>query len=364
VWFNDYNASPLFAPDATYSRNAPNSVLALAVARLDGTAPVERPDVVTGCKNALSGNFFVWFNQNSNGNQGYLPTAYSTGQAYRTADNGDVTAVAAAEVAGGGSLDLIVGTKSPTAGYGTIEIWQSDDAATPTYSRDEIYPPAGSIPGNRMGEVTSMALGDFDGDGDGDLVVGTKTGPYIGEILVFEWRTRNNGSRFVHRATLSASLKAVTAVAATDVDGDGRPDIVAGAQSTASAGWLQYWHNDGLLVPWQFTMLRETSTPGIVSALAVGDFGGSPRADLALGWRQNETSYVGGIQIWFTDLGTLPAFGVDPSQGAVANFVPALAVNNFDYGVKPSLPAPPYLLDVAAGVKVSSTTGALVVFIR
>jgi hypothetical protein len=44
--------------------------------------------------------------------------------------------------------------------------------------------------------------------------------------------------------------------------------------------------------------------------------------------------------------------------------VPALTVNNFNFGVRPAVPLPPYLIDLAAGVKVSSTTGAVVVFIR
>jgi len=48
----------------------------------------------------------------------------------------------------------------------------------------------------------------------------------------------------------------------------------------------------------------------------------------------------------------------------VFNFVPALTVNNFNYGIYPSTPSPPYLTDLAAGVKASATTGALVVFIR
>jgi hypothetical protein len=46
------------------------------------------------------------------------------------------------------------------------------------------------------------------------------------------------------------------------------------------------------------------------------------------------------------------------------NFVPALTEGNYNYGVKPALPAPPYLHDLAAGVKSSNTTGALVLFIR
>jgi hypothetical protein len=44
--------------------------------------------------------------------------------------------------------------------------------------------------------------------------------------------------------------------------------------------------------------------------------------------------------------------------------VPALTTNNFNYGVNPSAPIPPYLSDVAAGIKTGPSTGALVVFIR
>jgi hypothetical protein len=48
----------------------------------------------------------------------------------------------------------------------------------------------------------------------------------------------------------------------------------------------------------------------------------------------------------------------------VVNFVPALTSGNYNYGVKPAQPTPPFLTDLAAGVKSSNTTGALVLFIR
>jgi hypothetical protein len=107
------------------------------------------------------------------------------------------------------------------------------------------------------------------------------------------------------------------------------------------------------------------TAPGIVTALAQADLGGlASRSDVAMGWRATDTGYGGGVQIFYCDLGTLPATGVDPSAGSVFNFVPALTVNNFNYGVYPVTPAPPFLSDLAAGVKASPTTGALVVFIR
>ena len=42
---------------------------------------------------------------------------------------------------------------------------------------------------------------------------------------------------------------------------------------------------------------------------------------------------------------------------------PAVTVNNFNYGVKPAPPYP-YQTDIAAGIKSSATTGALIVFVR
>jgi hypothetical protein len=44
--------------------------------------------------------------------------------------------------------------------------------------------------------------------------------------------------------------------------------------------------------------------------------------------------------------------------------VPALTSGNFNYGENSQTPPYPYLTDLAAGLKASATTGALVVFIR
>jgi hypothetical protein len=44
--------------------------------------------------------------------------------------------------------------------------------------------------------------------------------------------------------------------------------------------------------------------------------------------------------------------------------VPALAWANFNYGLNTTAPPSPYLSDLAAGMKSSATTGALIVFVR
>jgi hypothetical protein len=69
------------------------------------------------------------------------------------------------------------------------------------------------------------------------------------------------------------------------------------------------------------------------------------------------------VKIYYLDGGNLPPLGMDPSAGALTNWVPAVNTNNFNYGTNPAA-SPPYLTDLAVGAKVSATTGALIVFVR
>ena len=104
--------------------------------------------------------------------------------------------------------------------------------------------------------------------------------------------------------------------------------------------------------------------PGIPLTLTAVDLGGLNRKDIVVGYRVNSTSFSGGVRVYQTDSGTLPATGYDPSGGQVTNMVPAMTVANYNYGIKPNQPSPPYLLDLAVGVKITDTTGALVVMVR
>lgn len=368
VWFNQYASTPLFGTASSsapsYTRNAPQSVLAMALDTLDRNAPVARPDLVTGTRRALTGNFFVWLNQNSKNNEGFFPTTFSTGLNYWTADGGDVQSVLTMDCAGGSGPDIIVGTKSTTLYRGSVEVWQNSDATTPTFSRQETYPSAGAIPGGVMGEVNAMALADFDNDGDRDLVVGTRTGLSSGEVMFFEYVSKINGARFVHRNTISISTGYVTALAVTDLDFDGNRDVIVGTRQSTTEGDLIWLRNKDNIVNWSFANRRQVDAPGIVQSLSMTDLGGGTAPDLVLGWRATETGYGGGVAIYYLDLGTLPSAGVDPSNGSILNMVPASTVANFNFGLNTTMPPTPYLTDFAVGVKSSATTGAVVVFIR
>ncbi len=364
AWFNQYNASPLYNTTSDYTRSAAQSVLCLAADTLDSTSPVGRYDIVTGTKKAASGNFFTWITQSTSGNLGYLPTTAS--RSMTTQDGGDVQAVLSFDCADGTYPDLIVGTKSPTTGQGTFEVWSNGEGANPVFTRQEVYPSSGSIPGNSLGEVTSMVLADIDGDGAKDLIVGTHLSDYSGQIYVFRNVGRTNGNRFVYSSGVTLASAAVTCLGALDVDGDGKTDLVAGVQTSANAGRLMYFRNltiSSLALSFGLSQVRDVPG-GFPTAMATGDMGGATRKDVVIGWRQNTASFVGGVLVYSTDSGGLPSSGVDPSGGTLTNFVPALTINNFDYGVQPATPSPPYLMDFAAAAKSSSSSGALVVFIR
>ncbi|MEO5617050.1 MAG: FG-GAP-like repeat-containing protein [Candidatus Eisenbacteria bacterium] len=369
VWFNKYNGTPLFAASPTdpdgYSRLAPQSVLSIAVDTLDSDATWKRrPDIVTGTKNASGGNFFVWLNQNTSGNYGILPTSYSPGLNYRTNDNGDVQSVVTLDCAGGAMPDIIVGTKGTVANTGSIEVWQSNDAVSPTFTRQETYPSAGAIPGGRLGEVNAMVLADLNNDGRRDLIVGTRTSAVSGEIVVFRNVSKLNGARFVCAGVFPTPSDIVTALAVVDLDGDGMKDIVAGTQSGTSSGKLIVWESKDVSgVNWDFDEVSTQAADGIVMSMTVADFGGTNRPDIAVGTRANLSGYVGGVEIYYTDSYGMPPSGTDPSAGSIGNMVPALTTGNFNFGTNPATSAP-FLTDLATGVKISATTGALVVFIR
>jgi prepilin-type N-terminal cleavage/methylation domain-containing protein len=363
VWFNQYSSTPIFNASPDYTRPAPNSVMSLALDTLE-TNWARRRDLVTGTVAAAAGNFFVWLTQDSP-NYGYFPNSYST--AYKTLDNGDVQSVLTYDCAGGltaDAPDIIVGTKGPTAGTGSIEVWRNNNASpTPAFTRDDVYPGISGMAVGTLGEVTCMALADIDGDGKKDLIVGTRTSNYSGQVSFFKFTSKTLSPHFVWMGTMNFPNDVITALVPVDVDRDGNMDVVVGTQNGLSSGAL-YWLRNLIPGTFTFSYQRRVDAPGIVSNMVTADFGGGIGADIAIGYRTVMGGYTGGVRIYYLDGLTLPNGNVDPSAGAVTNWVPALNTNNFNYGIYPSAPAPPYLSDLAAGVKVTNTTGALVLFIR
>ena len=175
------------------------------------------------------------------------------------ADGESTGVVVAADFDGDGHTDLFVGGRAVPGKY----------PATP---RSFLYHNVGGklvdvtdtiAPGLRdIGMVTAAVWADLDGDGRPDLVVATEWGP----VACF-----HNTGKKLENCTAAAGLAGVTgwwnALAIADVNGDGRPDIIAG--------------NTGLN-----TKYRATATEPAV--LYAGDLDGSGREQLI------EAQYEGG----------------------------------------------------------------------
>ena len=369
AWFNRYNSATLFQSSPDYTRSVGGSVFAIAADTLDpntSSLSRERADVVAGSSysSVTKGNWYVWINQGSSGNEGYLETAPN--KIYYTKDKNDVTVVLTADLYGNNvadGVDVLLGTATRGAGIGGFELWSNNNGKNTSFAYQDIYPPEGQIPNDKVGEVTGMALADFDGDAKKDLVVTTRTldGTYSGQIMLFKNQGRTADPIFLYKGQIALTTDVPNSVAVADLNGDGYSDVIVGTQNGPAAGRVQYWKNTTPSL-FEFTQSAVVAAPGLVSSVVAADMGGAARRDILVGYRT--TSFGGGLRIYYTDLGGLPGAGVDPTGGAVTNFVPTITTGDFNYGVYPSSPYPPFLDDIAAGVKINDTTGALVLMIR
>tara|TARA_R110002072_G_scaffold107517_1_gene233857 strand:+ start:3459 stop:5030 length:1572 start_codon:yes stop_codon:yes gene_type:complete len=133
-------------------------------------------------------------------------------------------------------------------------------------------------------EVTlAIALGDIDGDGDLDLVAGNYSWTSSAESRLY----RNDGNGVFTDIT-STNLPALGDYTQTvklgDVDGDGDLDLVVGGASTYGASRpVQLFLNDGSGVFSDATASRMPATPECTYDLAMGDVDGDGDLDIVVG---------------------------------------------------------------------------------
>ncbi len=181
-------------------------------------------------------------------------------------------------------------------------------------------------------------------------------------MLFFKNLGRLISPHFVYMGEVDLASDAVLSMGVVDVNHNGTPDVIIGTQDGAASGNLIYLRNADP-ANFGFNIRRTVQAPGIVTAIGVGDFGGIAASDVVVGFRQSSTTYAGGVRIYYLDSNTLPLLGADPSAGALGNWVPAITVNDFNFGANPAAVSP-FLQDFAVGMKSGASTGALIVFVR
>ena len=146
-----------------------------------------------------------------------------TDSAVVTIPRGSNTTPALGDLDGDGDLDLLVGEAS-----GSLNHYRNDGTSSaPVFTLiSETFEDI------KAGRRSAPLLADVDGDGDLDLLVGTDEGG----LVLF----RNEGSRtawrFVRDAGFAPEVPPMSAPAAGDLNGDGRPELLVGN----SGGGLVY----------------------------------------------------------------------------------------------------------------------------
>ncbi len=142
--------------------------------------------------------------------------------------------------------------------------------------------PAGNAPG-----VRDIFAGDFDGDGDIDILVGSETDDTIG------WFPNNGDGTFGARITIGLGVDAPDTVHADDIDGDGDLDAMAGSRLDNTFRW---WENDGSggFGPEQVLSSSLAEASDIVTA----DIDGDLDLDIVVAWRS-----LAGSAGWFRNDG-------------------------------------------------------------
>ena len=277
---------------------------------------------------ALSSGSVVWGDVDNDGKQDFLITGFAgldashfpilTSQVWRNLGNGtfanlnaglpgtDTGAAAFGDFDNDGNLDILL------TGYGSgasiAQIWRNQGNGT--FSNINVR-----LPGVFY---SSVALGDFDNDGNVDISLSGTTNGFVSGALTQVWR---NLGRNVF-TNINAGLPGVSqgAVAWGDFDNDGRLDLlVTGYSSTGPVA--QVWRNLG-----NGTFANtKAGLPGISQgAVAVGDYDNDGHLDLLLTGVDATTNLI--CQVWrnlgngaFTNIGAaLP--GIRSGSAAWADF--------------------------------------------
>lgn len=173
-----------------------------------------------------------------------------------------VAAVDAADVDHDGDLDLVAG------GGGTLALFLNDGAAGFTQGDTQL------ASSGRATDIRAVALGDLDGDGSTDLVVGQRSQP----LVAWLGEPDGTGTFRPSDAVVPPVPLDVASLALVDADGDFDPDLAVALR----AGPLRlYIDRDGRLEDQSFVRLPQPAPTASAIAFGGWDDGCEPDAILA-----------------------------------------------------------------------------------
>ena len=161
----------------------------------------------------------------------------------------------------------------------------ADGCPVPTFTAPQTF-------GTGPGCAVSVAVGDFNGDGKADMVVGNKA-LFDGNVFNVSVLLGKGDGTFEFAVNYNAGANPVS-VAVGDFDGDGRADLVTGNESYTRIFSMLLGKGDGTFG----TAYSSGERWSPVSSIATGDFNGDGKLDLAAAnfatFDPNSNSYTNG----------------------------------------------------------------------
>ncbi|MDT0341544.1 FG-GAP and VCBS repeat-containing protein [Streptomyces litchfieldiae] len=241
----------------------------------------------------------------------------------------------------------------PGVGYaGGVRITYGTASGPGTVTQD-VHQETPGIPGQHLGGDdmfgSRLAVGDFNGDGYGDIVAGSlgaETAPTLTGTLVILWGSASGvsgGTALPHGELPPGGPHYGEELATGDFDGDGHPDIAA-----ATGDGVRILHGPFTPAGGTGPVTRESRADFFTHSLVAGDLTGDGTAELVVIGAQFGGN-PGATDAWLPGGATLR---LDPSTAATGEAVGVVADFDQDgYG------------DVAFGVPTDDNfTGALVVW--